>query len=126
MNNNNALLIIDMQQEDGFVLDNLDTVVANTATLLDTARSQRFAVGQVTAVGLIDVAGIEDRHPLTADGIEQGGGMGDHSVEVFQDEGVLLLHVDDQQRVVIVHWANLIKAKHDAPYAPCNGETRGA
>ena len=36
MNNNNALLIIDMQQEDGFVLENFDTVATNTATLLDT------------------------------------------------------------------------------------------
>ena len=34
MNNNNALLIIDMQQEDGFVLENLDRVVAHTAALL--------------------------------------------------------------------------------------------
>ena len=44
MNNNNALLIIDMQQEDGFVLENLDRVVAHTAALLDTARHQRMPV----------------------------------------------------------------------------------
>ncbi|MNH31734.1 hypothetical protein D3C79_921290 [compost metagenome] len=75
---------------------------------------------------MIDMTGVDDRHPLLAGGFEQRRGVADHRVEVFEDETVLLLHVDDQQRVVIVHWANLIKTKHDAPYAPCNGETRGA
>jgi hypothetical protein len=92
-------------------LDDFHLPGASAVTAGATVGGQRFAVGQVTAVGLIDVAGIDDRHPLMAGGIEQGGGMGDHPVEVFQDEPVLLLHVDDQQRVVIVHWANLIKGE---------------
>jgi hypothetical protein len=62
-----------------------------------------FAAGQITAVGLIDVAGVDDRDLPEAGGLEQGGGMSHHRVEIFQDEAVLLLHVDDQQRVVIVH-----------------------
>ncbi|MNF88778.1 hypothetical protein D3C84_712790 [compost metagenome] len=44
MNNKNALLIIDMQQEDGFVLEHFDSVVANTAFLLETARQQRVPI----------------------------------------------------------------------------------
>ncbi|MCY1451653.1 hypothetical protein D9M71_685290 [compost metagenome] len=102
-------------------LDDFHLPGAGAVTAGATVGGQGFAGGQVTAVGLIDVAGIDDRHPLMAGGIEQGGGMGDHPVEVLQDETVLLLHVDDQQRVVIVHWANLIKGEYKAPH-----ETRGA
>ena len=43
-NKNNALLIVDMQQEDSFVLEHVDTVVANAATLLHAARRQRMPV----------------------------------------------------------------------------------
>ena len=62
-----------------------------------------FAARQVVAIGLIDMTGVDDRHPLLAGGFEQRRGVADHRVEVFEDETVLLLHVDDQQCVFIVH-----------------------
>ncbi|MNI68477.1 hypothetical protein D3C73_1241760 [compost metagenome] len=69
------------------------------------------------------MTGIEDRDPLLAGGLEKEGRVGHHRVEVFEDEAVLLLHVDDQQCVFIVHGANLIMAgrgsvpKHNAAQA---------
>ena len=64
MNNNNALLIIDMQQEDGFVLENFDRVVAHTAALLDTVRRQRMPVIYTRHINQADGNDLPHGEPL--------------------------------------------------------------
>ncbi|CAN7399385.1 cysteine hydrolase family protein [Pseudomonas sp. GL-B-26] len=68
MNNKNALLIIDMQQEDGFVLENLDTVVTHTAALLETARHQRVPVIYTRHINQADGSDLPRGEPRAADG----------------------------------------------------------
>lgn len=68
MNNKNALLIIDMQQEDGFVLENIDTVVANTAALLDTARLAQVPVIFTRHINQADGSDMPRGEPRATDG----------------------------------------------------------
>ncbi|RFQ05999.1 cysteine hydrolase [Pseudomonas putida] len=42
MSNNTALLVIDLQKEDGFSLERFDQVVENAAALIDTARNLKI------------------------------------------------------------------------------------
>lgn len=67
MKNKNALLIIDMQQEDGFFLEHFDNVVANTATLLDTARQLAIPVFYSRHVNPADGIGLPPGEPRAAD-----------------------------------------------------------
>jgi biuret amidohydrolase len=84
MNNNNALLIIDMQQEDGFVLENLDRVVAHTAALLDTARHQRMPVIYTRHINQADGSDLPHGEPLAADGGPGGYRAGTRQVEIIE------------------------------------------
>mgnify|MGYP001025802459 CR=1 FL=1 len=84
MNNNNALLIIDMQQEDGFVLENLDRVLAHTAALLDTARHQRMPVIYTRHINQADGSDLPHGEPLAADGGPGGYRAGTRQVEIIE------------------------------------------
>ncbi len=83
MNNNNALLIIDMQQEDGFVLENLDRVVAHTAALLDTARHQRTPVIYTRHINQADGSDLPHGEPPAADGGPGSYRAGTRQVEII-------------------------------------------
>lgn len=84
MNNKNALLIIDMQQEDGFVLENLDTVVTHAAALLDTARRQRVPVIYTRHINQADGRDLPRGEPLAADGGPSGYRAGTRQVEIIE------------------------------------------
>jgi nicotinamidase-related amidase len=83
MNNNSALLIIDMQQEDGFVLENFATVVAHTAALLTTARRQRMPVIFTRHINQADGSDLPHGEPLAADGGPGSYRAGTRQVEII-------------------------------------------
>jgi nicotinamidase-related amidase len=82
MNNKNALLIIDMQQEDSFVLEHFDTVVSNTASLLETARQQRVPILYTRHVNPADGSDLPRGEPLAPDGGPSGYRAGSRQVEI--------------------------------------------
>lgn len=84
MNNKNALLIIDMQQEDGFALENFDAVQANTAALLDAARGQQIPVIYTRHINQADGSDMPPREPLAADGGPSGYRAGTRQVEIIE------------------------------------------
>lgn len=84
MNNNNALLIIDMQQEDGFVLENFEAVVSNTADLLDTARRQRIPVIYTRHINQADGSDMPRGEPRAGDGGPAGYRAGTPSVDIIE------------------------------------------
>ena len=84
MNNNNALLIIDMQQEDGFVLENFDTVVSHTAALLDTARRQRVPVIYTRHINQADGSDLPRGEPRADDGGPSSYRAGTRHVEIIE------------------------------------------
>ena len=84
MNNKNALLIIDMQQEDGFVLDHFDTVAANTAALLETARRQRVPVIYTRHINQADGSDLPRGEPRAADGGPSSYRAGTRQVEIIE------------------------------------------
>ncbi len=84
MNNKNALLIIDMQQEDGFVLEQFDTVVANTAALLQTARRQRVPVIFTRHINQADGRDMPRGEPRAADGGPSSYRAGSRQVEILE------------------------------------------
>ncbi|KJH85771.1 isochorismatase [Pseudomonas fluorescens] len=84
MNNKNALLIIDMQQEDGFVLDHFDTVQTNTAALLETARRLRVPVIYTRHINQADGTDLPHGEPLAADGGPSSYRAGTRQVEIIE------------------------------------------
>jgi nicotinamidase-related amidase len=84
MNNKNALLIIDMQQEDGFVLENIDTVIANTAALLDTARLARVPVIFTRHINQADGSDMPRGEPRAADGGPSSYRAGTRQVQILE------------------------------------------
>ncbi|MNE50239.1 hypothetical protein D3C80_1448030 [compost metagenome] len=56
----------------------------------------RLADCQITALGIIDVSGVEQRYVLTAGAVHQLHSVIDHLVEPQQREAVFLLHVDHE------------------------------
>jgi nicotinamidase-related amidase len=84
MNNKNALLIIDMQQEDGFVLENIDTVVANTAALLDTARLTRAPVIFTRHINQADGSDMPRGEPRATDGGPSSYRAGTRQVQILE------------------------------------------
>ena len=84
MNNKNALLIIDMQQEDGFVLENVDTVVTHIAALLDTARRQRVPVIYTRHINQADGSDLPRGEPRAADGGPSSYRAGTRQVEIIE------------------------------------------
>ena len=84
MNNKNALLIIDMQQEDGFVLENLDTVVTHTAALLEAARHQRVPVIYTRHINQADGSDLPRGEPRAADGGPSSYRAGTRQVEIIE------------------------------------------
>lgn len=83
MNNKNVLLIIDMQQEDSFVLENLDTVIANTSTLLDTARRQQIPVIYTRHVNSADGSDLPRGEPRASDGGPSSYRAGTRQVQII-------------------------------------------
>ncbi|CRM11072.1 MULTISPECIES: cysteine hydrolase family protein [Pseudomonas] len=84
MNNKNALLIIDMQQEDGFVLEHFDTVAANTVALLKTARRQRVPVIYTRHINQADGSDLPRGEPRAADGGPSSYRAGTRQVEILE------------------------------------------
>ncbi|CRM88506.1 putative isochorismatase [Pseudomonas sp. 22 E 5] len=84
MNNKNALLIIDMQQEDGFVLEHFDTVAANTVALLKTARRQRVPVIYTRHINQADGSNLPRGEPRAADGGPSSYRAGTRQVEILE------------------------------------------
>lgn len=84
MNNKNALLIIDMQQEDGFVLEHFDTVAANTAALLETARRQRVPVIYTRHINQADGSDLPRGEPQAGDGGPSNYRAGTRQVEIIE------------------------------------------
>lgn len=84
MNNKNALLIIDMQQEDGFVLEHFDTVAANTVALLKTARRQRVPVIYTRHINQADGSDLPRGEPRAADGDPSSYRAGTRQVEILE------------------------------------------
>ncbi|KJH73746.1 MULTISPECIES: isochorismatase family cysteine hydrolase [unclassified Pseudomonas] len=84
MNNNNALLIIDMQQEDGFVLEHFDSTVNNIAALLDTARQQRVPVIYTRHINQADGSDMPRGEPRAADGGPSSYRAGTRQVEILE------------------------------------------
>ncbi|CAI8842395.1 cysteine hydrolase family protein [Pseudomonas sp. IT-P294] len=84
MNNKNALLIIDMQQEDGFVLENIDTVVANTAALLDTARLAQVPVIFTRHINQADGSDMPRGEPRATDGGPSSYRAGTRQVQILE------------------------------------------
>ncbi|WP_460150222.1 cysteine hydrolase family protein [Pseudomonas sp. S3_A03] len=84
MNNKNALLIIDMQQEDGFVLEHFDTVAANTVALLKTARRQRVPVIYTRHINQADGSDLPRGEPRAADGGPSSYRAGTRHVEILE------------------------------------------
>ncbi|EXF93385.1 isochorismatase hydrolase [Pseudomonas fluorescens HK44] len=84
MNNKNALLIIDMQQEDGFVLENFDTVVTNTAELIETARRQRVPVIYTRHINQADGGDMPRGEPRATDGGPSSYRAGTRQVEIIE------------------------------------------
>lgn len=93
MNNKNALLIIDMQQEDGFVLENFDTVVTNTAALIETARRQRVPVIYTRHINQADGSDMPPGEPRAANGGPISYRAGTRQVEIIEH---LAPQTDDQ------------------------------
>ncbi|NBA96280.1 cysteine hydrolase family protein [Pseudomonas sp. R5(2019)] len=83
MNNNNALLIIDMQCENGFALEGFDTVVRNTSSLLSAARQQAVAVFYSRHINLADGTGLPPNEPLASDGGPASYRSGTTAVEIL-------------------------------------------
>ncbi|MBV6822101.1 isochorismatase family cysteine hydrolase [Pseudomonas sp. PD9R] len=84
MNNKNALLIIDMQQEDGFVLEHFDTVVANTTALLETARHWRVPVLYTRHINQADGSDMPRGEPRAGDGGPSSYRAGTRQVEILE------------------------------------------
>ncbi|WP_160109657.1 isochorismatase family cysteine hydrolase [Pseudomonas izuensis] len=84
MNNKNALLIIDMQQEDGFVLEHFDTVVENTAALLETARQQQVPVFYTRHINPADGSDMPRGEPRATDGGPSSYRAGTRQVEIIE------------------------------------------
>ncbi|MGH8385915.1 MAG: cysteine hydrolase family protein [Pseudomonas sp.] len=92
MNNKNALLIIDMQQEDSFVLENFDAVVSQTIALLHTARHQRVPVIFTRHVNPADGSDLPHGEPLAEDGGPSTYRAGTRQVEILES---LTPHADE-------------------------------
>jgi len=83
MNNKNALLIIDMQQEDSFVLENFDAVITNTSTLLDAARRQQIPVIYTRHINSAEGSDLPRGEPRAADGGPSSYRAGTRQVEIL-------------------------------------------
>jgi nicotinamidase-related amidase len=77
-------LIIDMQQEDGFVLENIDTVVANTAALLDTARLAQVPVIFTRHINQADGSDMPRGEPRATDGGPSSYRAGTRQVQILE------------------------------------------
>lgn len=108
MNNKNALLIIDMQQEDGFVLEHFDTVLANTAALLETARQQRLPILFTRHVNPADGSDLPVGEPRATDGGPSSYRAGTRQVEIIESLAPLAAEpVIDKGRYSAFHRTDL-------------------
>lgn len=84
MNNKNALLIIDMQQEDSFILENFGTVLANATALLDTAREQQAPVIFTRHINQADGSDMPPGEPRSGDGGPSSYRSGTRQVQILE------------------------------------------
>lgn len=83
MNNKNAFLIIDMQQEDGFALENFAAVVANTRAVLDATRQHAIPVIYTRHINQADGNNLAPGEPMAADGGPASYRSGSAQVEII-------------------------------------------
>jgi nicotinamidase-related amidase len=83
MNNKNALLIIDMQQEDGFPLENFEGVIAQNLALLTAARRGSIPVFYTRHINQADGVGLAPGEPRSDDGGPSSYRAGTAQVEII-------------------------------------------
>ncbi|MCG5076637.1 cysteine hydrolase family protein [Paraburkholderia silviterrae] len=66
-----AFLLIDMQQEDGFVLDGFDETLRNAGAFLEFIRGEGIPVIYTKHINRADGVGLANGEPLDSDGIPQ-------------------------------------------------------
>lgn len=64
-----AFLLIDMQKEDGFVLDGFDETLQNASAFLEFVRGQGIPVIYTKHINRADGLGLANGEPLDANGI---------------------------------------------------------
>ncbi|WP_166359530.1 cysteine hydrolase family protein [Pseudomonas akapageensis] len=84
MKNKNAFLIIDMQQEDGFALENFSRVVANTRIVLDAVRHLAIPVIYTRHINQADGSNLAPGEPLAVDNGPAGYRSGTAQVEIIE------------------------------------------
>lgn len=83
MNNKNALFIIDMQQEDGFALENFEGVIAHNLALLTAARLSNIPVLYTRHINQADGTGLPPGEPRADDGGPNSYRAGTAQVEII-------------------------------------------
>lgn len=83
MNNKNALLIIDMQQEDGFTLENLEGVITHNLALLTAARRSAIPVLYTRHINQADGRDLPPGEPRSDDGGPSSYRAGTAQVEII-------------------------------------------
>lgn len=83
MHTDTALLVIDLQKEDGFALERFDQVVANAASILQLARRQGLPIIYTRHVNNADGQDLAGGEPLDADGRPASYCAGTAAVEVL-------------------------------------------
>src|SRR5437868_15203597 len=81
MNNNKALVLIDMQRKDGFSLENHATVIAHNVALPAAARERTIPVVYPRHINDNDLPPGE---PLAADGKADSYRIGTYQVEIIE------------------------------------------
>ncbi len=105
MNNNKALVIIDMQREDGFALEHHPAVIAHNAALLAAAREQHLTIIYTRHINDGDLPPGE---PLAPDGGAATYRAGSDSVEIIAAlQPLAHEHVIDKPRYSAFHRTEL-------------------
>ncbi len=105
MNNNKTLVIIDMQGDDGFALENHGSVIANIARLLSEARAQHIPVVYTRHINDSDLPPGE---PLSPDGGPASYRAGTYQVEILEALAPLANEwVFDKKRYSAFHQTDL-------------------
>ncbi|KFX71555.1 isochorismatase [Pseudomonas taeanensis MS-3] len=83
MRTNIAYLIIDMQQEDGFPLHNVETVIDNSAALIAAARAAGIPLIYTRHVNNADASNLPPGEPLNSSGRPASYCAGTRQVEIL-------------------------------------------
>ena len=83
MKNDIAYLVIDMQQEDGFHLQDVETVIDNSAVLIATARAAGIPLIYTRHINNADASDLPPGEPLDASGRPASYCTGTRQVEIL-------------------------------------------